>query len=84
MEHTKPVKKFRVGVINATVWNNISKEGKTYPTISLERSYKDKDGWKSASSLRHTDLPAALLVLQEVFRYLSFSDRTEGNTTQGI
>ena len=68
----KPVKKIRVGTICATVWQNTSKEGKPYPSVSLERIYKDTDGaWKSTGSLRQSDLPTASMVLSEVFRFLT-------------
>ena len=42
-----------------------------YRTVSLQRSYKDKNGvWQHASSLRVNDLPRASLVLQKAFEYL--------------
>ena len=73
-----PEKKFRAGAIAATVWKNDGQRatGETfsYPTVSLERRYKDKSGnWKSANSMRLQDLPKAALVLQEAYRYLALS-----------
>ena len=71
-----PVKKFRAGAVSATVWNNPGKEfdGKeatTYSTISLERSYKDKDGsWKTTNSLRINDLPKVTVVVNKAYEYL--------------
>ena len=71
-----PVKKFRAGAVSATVWNNPGKEfeGKeptTYSTISLERSYKDKDGsWKTTSSLRLNDLPKVAVVVNKAYEFL--------------
>ena len=77
MNETKnvPEKKFSTGVINATVWQNQgkSKNGEIvgYRTVSLQRSYKDKNGvWQHANSLRVNDLPRASLVLQKAFEYL--------------
>lgn len=71
MENQKPVKKIRVGTLSATIWENTSSEGKKFPNIHLERSYKDKEGkWQQTKSLRQSDLPAASLVLNEAFRYL--------------
>lgn len=73
------LKKFRAGAIIATVWSNQTKDGEgEYKTVSLERSYKDKEGiWKYTSSLRTADLPRASLVLQKAFEYLALSEGAE-------
>jgi len=68
-----PAMKFKAGAVAATIWANkvMSKTGNevTYQTISLERSYKDKDGnWQHTPKLRANDLPKAMLVLQEAYR----------------
>jgi len=71
-----PEKRFSTGAISATVWKNngISKrngEDIEYSTVSLQRSYKDKDGkWQTTSSLRVNDLPKATLVLHKAYEYL--------------
>ena len=72
-----PEKKFRSGAIAATIWaNSTVKEGKavTYRTISLQRSYKDKDDkWQNTDSLRSSDLPRAILVLQKAYEYVALN-----------
>jgi hypothetical protein len=81
-EKNKPMKKIRVGALSATVWKNMRKDGKEYPVVHLERSYKDAQGeWKSTTSLRQSDLPAASIVLTEALRYLTL---TNESVTQGI
>ncbi len=71
-----PEKKFRAGAISATVWVNKGKEDNTYRTISIERSYTDKDGnWQSNNSLRINDLPKAILVLQKSYEDLVFKEQ---------
>ena len=75
-----PEKKFSTGVITATVWQNQGKgrngEITTYRTVSLQRSYKDKNGvWQHANSLRINDLPRASLVLQKAFEYLVIREK---------
>jgi len=68
-ENKGPAKKFRAGGIKANVWKNAGETGEYY-TVSLERSYKDKQGnWKSTSTLRVNDIPRAALVLEEAFRF---------------
>ena len=74
-EKNLPEKKFRAGVISATIWQNEGhrKDGTTasFNTISFERGYKDKEGnWKSTSSLRISDIPKAVVVLSKAYEYL--------------
>ena len=84
-ESKGPEKKFRAGAVCATIWKNdrqrATGESFSYHTISLERSYKDKEGnWKSAGSMRLQDLPKAALVLQEAYRHLVLS----GTSTEEV
>jgi hypothetical protein len=71
--HNKPEKKFRAGGITATVWKNTIKDGdRTFDvrSVNLERSYKDKEGnWQNTNSMRAADLPRAILMLQEAFKF---------------
>ena len=80
MEKNIPEKKFSTGVVTATVWQNQGKgrngEIVGYRTVSLQRSYKDKNGvWQHANSLRVNDLPRASLVLQKAFEYLVLREK---------
>lgn len=47
----KPAKKFRLGFLEAAVWQN---DG--FFTVTLSRTYKDGDEYKSTDSLGHGDL----------------------------
>ncbi len=74
MEKNLPEKDFRAGPVRATVWKNVSKaeDGRTYSTVSIERSYKDQNGeWQKTTSLRLNDLPKASLVLSKAYEYLT-------------
>ena len=82
----QPEKKFRAGAVSATVWLNQAqtKEGKStaYRTISIERSYKDKnEQWQNTNSMRVNDLPRATLVLTKAYEYLAMR---ESESTQPI
>jgi len=73
-----PVKKFAVGGIQAAVWQNESKEGAQFNTISLDRRYKAKDNeWKSSNSFKMNDLPKAILALQKAYEYLALKSIEE-------
>jgi hypothetical protein len=70
-----PEKKFRAGAVSATIWLNKgqtnSGEETEYRTITIERSYTDKEGkWQSNNSLRISDLPKATIVLQKAYEHL--------------
>lgn len=70
-----PEKKFRAGLITATVWRNVGKnpEGDKveFKSVSLEKSYKDKEGnWQKTNSLNVNDLHKVILVLQEAQKYM--------------
>ena len=70
-----PEMTFRAGAVSATVWQNTGKnkdgELNTYNTISIDRSYKDKqDAWQKTNSMRINDLPKASLVMKKAFEYL--------------
>lgn len=74
----RPIKSFRAGAVNVSVWKNAGKEidGKemSYNTISLERRYKDKDGtWKSTNSMRINDLPRAAAAINKAYDFLVFA-----------
>ena len=74
----KPEKKIQVGGISATIWKNTNKvKGKDveFTTITIDRSYKDKDEkWKTTSSMKINDLPKVELVARKAFEYLSLKE----------
>lgn len=82
LEKNAPEKKFRASPVAATVWANEAKtkegEATMFRTISLERSYRDKDGvWQNTSSMRVNDLPKAILVLQKAYEYVTFKEESD-------
>ena len=75
-EKNKPEKEFRAGLVKAVVWSNKaqSKDGGEieYKTISVSRSYVDKkDEWQETTSMRTSDLPKLMLVLNKAYEYLA-------------
>ena len=75
-----PEKKFRAGAISATVWLNkghkATGEETEYRTISIERSYTDKEGnWQSTNSFRVNDLPKVALLAQKAYEYQVFKEQ---------
>ncbi len=61
--NNKPADRVKVGGIEATIWDN----GNFGKTVTLQRSYKDKDDWKKTNSLRINDIPKAVLALEKAY-----------------
>ncbi|MBN1275423.1 hypothetical protein JXA12_03970 [Candidatus Woesearchaeota archaeon] len=78
MGKKRPEKKFKAGPISATIWSNeTERDGKPqqYFTITVERSYQDKDGnWQATSTMRVNDLPKVSLVAQKAYEFLALQD----------
>lgn len=82
IDRNAPEKKFRASPVTATIWANETKtkegETKLFRTISVERSYRNKDGvWQNTTSLRVNDLPKAMLVLQKSYEYITLKDESD-------
>ena len=70
-----PEKKFRAGAVSATVWINTNEKG-SFPSIQLGKSYRDKENnWKETSSFNVNDVPKALVVLQEAYKYVAMREK---------
>jgi len=54
----RPVHEVRLGRIKATIWANQSDNG-TWYNVTVSRSYKDGDEWKSSSSFGRDELLTA-------------------------
>jgi len=75
MAERMPVKRFSAGGVQAAIWENDGKNGGTFFTVSLQRSYKDAaEGWKRTASMRAQDLPRAVLVLQKAYEFLALKE----------
>jgi hypothetical protein len=77
MENKKqPEKKFRAGLISATIWLNQTQSKKTgemiaYRTITLQKAYKDNNGaWQNSNAFRVNDIPRCALVLKQAYEFL--------------
>lgn len=83
-----PEKKIRAGAIQANVWRNkVPGKDAEYLTVTLDRSYKDKEGnWKKTNSFRTTDIPKAVLCMNKAFEYISLEAEkpaTDNNDNNG-
>jgi len=51
----RPLENFRSGAVQAAVWSNETSAG-SFLSVTLSRSYKKGDDWKSIDSFRARDL----------------------------
>jgi len=52
----RPIHTEKIGAVSASIWQNPTAEGRTFYSVTFERSYRDGDAYKSASSFNHDDL----------------------------
>jgi hypothetical protein len=75
MDKKLPVQKFRAGTISASIWDNMSKDGSPFRSVSFEKGYKNSKGeWQTTNSLGVTDLPKAIVVLSKAYEALALKD----------
>lgn len=70
-----PEKKFRIGAITASIWQNSSVAdngtARVFRTVRAERSYRNAAGeWKTTTSFGLADLPALMAVLERSLNYI--------------
>ena len=66
----KPVKKFRIGFVQAAIWKNDSTNSSFY-TVTLQRSYKDGDEYKNTDQLGAADLLNAAELLKRAEAHIA-------------
>ena len=74
---TRPSKVFRLRGLSASVFENRAKaKGRdtTFFKVSLQRTYKDGDEFKTTSSLSRDDLPIAQLLLKKAWAFILESE----------
>ncbi|WP_145448710.1 hypothetical protein [Gimesia panareensis] len=70
-DSNKPVQSFRLRGITASVFENQSEDGKTtFYKVTLQRSYKQGEEWKSTNSFGRDDLPIVSLLTKQAWEYI--------------
>jgi hypothetical protein len=79
MSQQKPVKDFRAGGIQASVWKNeVPKDGRTMIkySVKIEKRYRKKDGeYQSTDYYFADDLPKLILAAQKAYEYIALTER---------
>ncbi len=77
-DSNKPVKSFRLRGITASIFENVSDDtGKSFYKVTLQRSYKQGDDWKSTNSFGRDDLPLVSLLTKQAWEFIL---NTESNS----
>ncbi|MHC4558459.1 MAG: hypothetical protein ACYTFW_13770 [Planctomycetota bacterium] len=69
----KPEKKFNCGSISASIWANtkvVNGETVKLYSVTINKAYKEGEGWKYTNSLNIEDLPKVALVANEAYKYI--------------
>jgi hypothetical protein len=67
---TKPVAKFSFRGISASVFENTTKEGKTFHKVTLQRSFKVGEEFKANASFTRDELPIAIRMLERAHDWI--------------
>jgi len=74
-DKTKPIKDFRAGGVQASVWRNeVEKDGQTVVrhSVKIQKQYRNKDGdYEKTEFYFRDDLPKLILVAQKSFEYIA-------------
>ncbi|MDF1816416.1 MAG: hypothetical protein P1V20_29720 [Verrucomicrobiales bacterium] len=80
----RPETSFRAGGVKATVWSNQTKDGNTYFSVSLSRSYKDGDEWKETNTYYRDDLPKIEMVSRKAFEFIHMEAEKQQATQKPV
>ena len=64
-----PEKTIRCGGIQIAIWSNETSKG-TFQSITIDKSYKDKEEWKRTKSYKASDLVKIQLGISKALEYL--------------
>ena len=83
-KNNKPVYKSEFWPVSAAVWRNQSNDGKsTWYSVTLERTYKDNDEWKSTGNLNRDDLLLAGKALNQAHSWICSTEAKERAESKG-
>jgi len=76
----RPEAVFKCGGVKATVWKNtIQKEGidRIVFSVTIDRTYKEGETWKTTSSFNVNDLPKVRTVSVKAYEFIELTEQLE-------
>lgn len=81
----KPIKDFRSGGIQASVWRNeVEKNGQTQVrhSVKIQKQFRKEDGdYQDTNYYFRDDLPKLILVAQKAFEFISLTESKDAEET---
>lgn len=77
--NNKPVKKFQIRGISASLFENTSENGSTFYKVSILRTFKDGDQFKTTSTFGRDDLPIVETLTRQAWHEIL---KREASTTK--
>ena len=82
----RPIKDFRAGNIQASVWRNEvnNKDGRTEVrySVRIQKRFKNKEGeYENTNYLFQDDLPKIILVAQKSFEFITLRESKDAEET---
>ena len=75
---SKPIKDFRAGNIQASVWKNeVEKDGQTVVrhSVRIQKQFKNEDGdYQETPYYFRDDLPRLILITQKAFEFITLKE----------
>jgi hypothetical protein len=77
----QPVQRFRIGLLEAALWQNTSENNRVFYNVTIHRSFQDREGeWKTTGSFNHTDLLNVARLAERAESWIS--SRLNGRQTE--
>ena len=80
-EKDKPIKDFRAGNIQASVWRNeVQKDGQTVVrySVKIQKQFRKDDGdYQETNYYFRDDIPKLILVAQKSYEYIALTESKE-------
>ena len=80
-DKSKPIKDFRSGNIQASIWRNeVDKDGHTVVrhSVRIQKQFRNDDGdYQETTYYFRDDIPRLILVAQKAFEFISLSESKE-------
>lgn len=75
MSGNKPIYTVKVGAVQFSVWENeVGKDKGVMRSITIDKSYKSGEEWKTTKNFGPNDLPKVTLGIQKVLEFLYIKD----------
>lgn len=82
---SKPVKVFRYRGVSASVFENHAKSNgreTTFYKVSVQRTFKDGDEWKTTTSFGRDDLPLVSFIANQAWQFILDTEAKRGSAEE--